>query len=137
MSPLFSFPRDSMGADCPDATVSPQSNPAGKLSPQNTVGQAAQGEALKNAELEQHIRSCELRWRAAYHRFQQTGLDADRQEAVLWLHQQNQAILSRSEAEQARRHAEFERHLDERFAFFNSDAAADIARLPIGRESVA
>jgi hypothetical protein len=53
------------------------------------------GTEQSQQELEAHIASCAALWQAAYARFQQHQLPADREEALLWLHEQNQAILRR------------------------------------------
>lgn len=50
---------------------------------------------LSAEELEQHIADCSTLWQCAYARFQEHGNPADREEAVLWLHTQNEAILMR------------------------------------------
>lgn len=53
------------------------------------------GRELSGAELEQHIDDCRLLWNRAYATFQEGGNPADREEALLWLHRQNEAILMR------------------------------------------
>ena len=66
---------------------------------------------LSGAELEQHIADCSALWQRAYGRFQAHGSPTDRDEAVLWLHRMNEAILMRPAGVQAQRHAAFERRL--------------------------
>jgi hypothetical protein len=50
---------------------------------------------LSGEELERHIADCCTLWERAYARFQAYGNPADRDEAVLWLHRMNLAILMR------------------------------------------
>jgi len=79
-------------------------------------------------ELEQHIRDCEWQWQRAYARFQAHQCPHDRDEALLHLHRMNVAILARSPAVQAARHAAFERAITEQCAYFISDAAASLGQ---------
>lgn len=65
-----------------------------------------------DCELEAHIRDCEWQWQRAYDRFQAHGCPHDRDEALLHLHRMNRAILARSPAVQAERHAAFERAIN-------------------------
>lgn len=76
------------------------------------------GRTYPDAELERHIQDCNDLFLAAYRRFEEHGLPSDRDEAVLWLHRRDAAILARSQEVQARRQAEFERQLDEGVGFF-------------------
>lgn len=69
------------------------------------------GRQLSGAELERHIADCETLWKRAYARFRAHHIPADRDEALLWLHRQNEAILMRSPGVQAQRHADFEQRL--------------------------
>lgn len=79
---------------------------------------------LTDDELELHIAHCGQLFQHAYERFQAYGDPAERDAALLWLHHQNEAMLARSPAVQAARHAEFERRLvDEGLDYFQSDAA--------------
>ncbi len=77
-------------------------------------------------ELEVHIEDSQHLYLMAYERFQMHRNPHDREEAMQHLHRMNTAILARSPAEQARRHAEFERDLTERFAYFDSQAAHQV-----------
>ncbi len=81
-----------------------------------------------DCELEAHIADCEWQWQRAYARFQAHGFPHDRDEALLHLHRMNQAILARSPAVQAERHAAFERTVTEQCAYFISDAAASLGQ---------
>ena len=82
-------------------------------------------------ELEEHIRDCEWQWQRAYARFQAHGCPHDRDEALQHLHRMNQAILARSPAVQAERHAAFERTVTERFAYFISEHAQQLGKRAI------
>lgn len=81
---------------------------------------------MQASELETHIADCERLWRAAYQRFQDHGNPHDRDEALLHLHRQNEAILARSPAVQAARHAAFERTVDEGVGYFTSEHARQL-----------
>lgn len=65
------------------------------------------GRQLSGAELERHIADCCVLWQRAYARFQQHGIPADREEALLWLHEQNRSILARAAAVQEQLHASY------------------------------
>lgn len=80
------------------------------------------------AELEQHLNDCERLWWTAYERFQQHHNPHDRDEALLWLHEQNKAILERSRRLGAARHAAFERRYSERNDYFQSEHALALGR---------
>lgn len=88
---------------------------------------SAVGEPLRRAdlddELEQHIDDSHWLYRTAYERFQLYGNPHDRDEALLHLHRMNKAILARSEAVQAQRHAAFEQRITEGVDFFQSSYA--------------
>lgn len=84
---------------------------------------------LSGKELEVHIRDCETLWRRAYGRFQDLGNPADRDEALLWLHRMNEAILMRSPEVLAARHAAFERQVAEGCGYFIDQGERDRARL--------
>lgn len=75
---------------------------------------------MSDLELEVHIYDCERLWRATYQSFQEFGNPHDRDEALLHLHRMNEAILGRSQAIQAQRHAEFERALDDGVDYFQT-----------------
>jgi hypothetical protein len=81
---------------------------------------------LSDDELEQHIDDLAWSWRVAYDRFQRYSLPADRDEALMLLHLHNRAVMSRSPAVQAARHAQFERDLEERCNYFGTRAAQDV-----------
>lgn len=66
---------------------------------------------LPDQELEIHIEDCAHLWRMAYERFLLYGNPHDRDEALLHLHRMNEALMSRSPAVQAARHAAFERQV--------------------------
>lgn len=83
---------------------------------------------LSDAELEQHIQDTCWLWQRAYARFQAHGNPADRDEAELWLHAQNEAILMRSPAVLAARHAAFERRISEGVDFFQSEQALSMGQ---------
>lgn len=53
------------------------------------------GRALSARELEQHIADCTLLMERAYQRFEQHQNPADRDEAVLWMHRRDAAVLLR------------------------------------------
>lgn len=67
--------------------------------------------SLTDTEREAHIASCAALMLAAHER-------GDIAEARVWMHLQNTAILARSEALQAARHAEFERRVEEGGCYF-------------------
>ncbi len=81
-----------------------------------------------DAELEIHIEDAHWQYRTAYERWEMHRLPHDRDEAVLHLHRLNTALLARSAAVQAQRHAEFEQRITEQVAFFNSGAALAMAQ---------
>lgn len=78
---------------------------------------------ISDAEHEAHIQGLDQRWQAAYSRHQAHGMPADREDALMWLHMRDKAILARSKAVKAARHAEFERRLDEGVCYFSSDVS--------------
>jgi len=77
-------------------------------------------------ELELHIEDAQQQYLWAYERFQDHGNHHDRDEALLHLHRMNQAILARSPAVQAARHAAFERTVDEGVGYFTSEHARQL-----------
>ena len=81
------------------------------------------GMTPEDVELEIHIEDTQQQYLWAYERFQEHGNPHDRDEALLHLHRMNQAILARSPAVQAARHAQFEREMLERDAYFLSEHA--------------
>jgi hypothetical protein len=83
------------------------------------------GSALADDELEIHIEDAHWQYRTAYERFQLHGCPCDRDEALLHLHRMNTAILARSAAIQAARHAAFERRLDEGVDYFQVQGLRD------------
>ena len=78
-----------------------------------------------DTEREIHIEDSAHQWRMAYERFQMYGLPADRDEALQHLHRMNEAIMGRSAAVQAQRHAEFEQRLAEGIDYFATAGARD------------
>jgi hypothetical protein len=96
---------------------------------QHGVGDVLQalGE-LSDEELECHIEDCQHLWMTAYERFQLYGDPNDRDEALLHLHRMNEAILARSPAVQAARHAAFEQRLDDGIDYFQSTHALELGR---------
>jgi hypothetical protein len=84
--------------------------------------------ALSDDELEIHIEDCAHQWMTAYERFQLHGSPHDRDEALLHLHRMNTAILARSPAVQACRHADFEQRLVEQIDYFQSEHALALGR---------
>jgi hypothetical protein len=54
------------------------------------------GRTLGDAEIEQHIADLTLLWQRAYARFQAHASPADREEALLFLHMRDTAILDRA-----------------------------------------
>jgi hypothetical protein len=56
---------------------------------------ATQPEAMTAQELDAHIQSCSDHFMAAYQRFEDFGLAADRDEAYHWLHLRDQAARER------------------------------------------
>lgn len=83
---------------------------------------------LSDDELEFHIEDCQHLYLMAYERFLAYGCPHDRDEALLHLHRMNTAILSRSPAAQAARHAAFEQRLSDGVDFFQSRMALDMGR---------
>lgn len=83
---------------------------------------------LTDAEREAHIEGLDLRWQAAYARHQAYELPADRDEALMWLHMRDKAILERSKAVRAARHAEFEQRITEGVDFFQSAYAQALGK---------
>ena len=51
--------------------------------------------AMSHAEREAHIQSCSDHFLAAYRRFEDFGLPADRDEAYQWLHMRDAAVRER------------------------------------------
>ena len=81
---------------------------------------------IEASELEAHISDSERLMLAAYARFQASGNPADRTEAMEHLQRMSAAILSRSPADQAARHAAFEREIDEGVGYFSSAHARQL-----------
>ena len=86
------------------------------------------GGDLSHAELESHIEDAHWQYRTAYERFQLHGNPCDRDEALQHLHRMNTAILARSAAVQAARHAEFEDRISQGVDFFQSKYALALGR---------
>ena len=126
MNPLSS-PQTIPGAEYPTGHSESPAVGVSPCAPQHKVG-ADRHAHLSLAELEQYIGVCEGLWRAAYERFQQHGNPPDREEAVLWLHAQNEAILERSRRVGAARHAEFEQRYSEGNDYFQSAHALALGR---------
>lgn len=104
-------------------------------SPMDDVGLAlrrvdamARERSVPDDELEIHIEDCEHLYLMAYERFRQYGCPHDRDDALLHLHRMNVAILCRSPAAQAARHAAFEQRLADGIDFFQSRMALDMGR---------
>lgn len=76
-------------------------------------------------EHEVHIFDLDRLWRIAYARFEAFQIPADRDEALMWLHMRDQAVLQRSKAAQMERHAAFVRELDDGVDYFQARGAAD------------
>lgn len=87
---------------------------------------------LTAGELEAHIQTCDELWQAAYAKFQAHGLPHDREEALQHLHRRDAAILARSPAVQAARHAAFEERLSAGLDYFNSHHAQELGK-QVGR----
>jgi hypothetical protein len=84
---------------------------------------------LSDDELEIHIEDCQHLYLMAYERFLAYGCPHDRDDALLHLHRMNVAILSRSPAAQAVRHAAFERRLADGIDYFAARGLADRAAM--------
>lgn len=106
--------------------VSPASAVGGEEAPYRT--EPTQAYPWLDHELELHIEDCHYQYRTAYERFQLWGNPHDRDEALLHLHRMNMAILMRSPAVLAARHAAFERRVSEGVDYFNSECAQALAR---------
>jgi hypothetical protein len=78
-------------------------------------------------ELELHIEDAHYQYRIAYERFELHGNPNDRDEALLHLHRMNAALMARSPAVQAARHAEFEQRISEGVDYFQSAHAHELA----------
>jgi hypothetical protein len=89
-------------------------------------------DAFSLAELEQHINDCEELWWTAYERFRQYGNPHDRDEALRWLHEQNEGLRERSRRVGAARHEAFERRLDEGVDYLQSEHALALGRQHVG-----
>lgn len=79
-------------------------------------------------ERELHIEDAHWLYRTAYERFELYGNPHDRDEALQHLHRMNEAILMRSPAVLAARHAAFEQRISEGVDYFNSEHASALAR---------
>jgi len=103
------------------AMASPRApTPGSTLSPAVQVDTAWTFEA----ELRQHVADCGWHLECAYARFQTHGDPADRDAAVMWLHQQQEAQRA------------LQRHLDDvGVGFFTSDLAQGMGRPGWGRAS--
>lgn len=115
-----------MPAQYPDTSIAASATATCAREPQSEVS-----ELLQNSfedELEFHIEDSQWLYLTAYERFQLYGLPHDRDEALLHLHRMNLAILARSPAVQAARHAEFERLVCEQVSYFTSDHAMELGR---------
>jgi hypothetical protein len=87
---------------------------------------------ISDDELEQHIDDLAWSWRTAYARFEEHGIAADRDEALILLQLHNRAVLSRSPAAQAARWAEIERAVDEQCNYFGMRGREDRASMGRG-----
>jgi hypothetical protein len=103
-------------------------------SPLDAVGAeetARQGKSTQqfslDHELELHIEDAHHQYRIAYERFELHGCPHDRDEALLHLHRMNEAIVARSPAVLAARHAEFEQRISEGVDYFQSAHAHELA----------
>lgn len=115
MHPAFSYPRDSLGTETPDETVPTASTAVCGTAPRSPVGPSLQ--PLTDAELDRHIADLTSLWQRAYSRFQEHGNPHDRDEALRWLHERDQATLAR-----------VRRIEDAGCCYFSSDAAQALGR---------
>jgi DNA-binding GntR family transcriptional regulator len=83
---------------------------------------------LSDAELEQHIDDSHWLYRTAYERFLTNNNPHDRDEALAHLRRMNQALLARSAAVQAARHAAFEQRITEGVDYFQSRHAIELGQ---------
>jgi hypothetical protein len=81
---------------------------------------------MTDAELDAHIRDTGEHLKRAYARFQDSGLPADRDEALQWWQAERDALLLRSERFGSARHAAFEAAVGS--AWFASDEAQAMGR---------
>lgn len=93
-------------------------------------------QGLSDAEQEIHIEDAHWQYRTAYERFEMHGCPCDRDEALQHLHRMNAAILARSPAVQAQRHAELEQRITDGCDFFQSPYALALGQ-PVGRTALA
>lgn len=115
MHPAFATPRDSLGTECPDETVPGTSSDFCRTASRPPVGASLQ--PLSDAELDRHIADLTTLWQQAYARFQEHGNPHDRDEALRWLHERDQATLDR-----------VRRLEDAGCCYFSSDAAQALGR---------
>lgn len=126
----LSFAPQASQAQLPEQTIS--ASAAAPCSPalMSRVGEALKtfSRELSDDELEQHIDDLQWLYLTAYARYEAHHSPHDRDEALYHLHLMNEAILARSPAAQAARHAEFERRISEGVDYFQSDHALELGR---------
>ena len=127
MHPAFAHPRDSLGTQCPDETVPAASSAVCGLTSCTAVGAALQPDCSDD-EREAFILHCGEQLQAAYRRFEEHNLPADRDAAIQWLHLQDQARIGRSQAMQQAMEQGIQRRIDEGVGYFSSDAALALGR---------
>lgn len=77
------------------------------------ISDIAAERTVTDDEIRQHALDCAWLMERAHDRFTQHGNPADRDEAVLWMHRQHEALRSLSPAWKAAREAEINRRISE------------------------
>lgn len=87
------------GPHVPSTIAAQPHQASGAQPPEPDVGEILRrmdaGRVLSAEELEQHIADCSTLWQRAYASFREHHSPTEREEALFWLHQMNQAILTR------------------------------------------
>lgn len=90
---------------------------------------------VSDQDLRQHAADCSALMEQAYARFEEHGIPADREEAVLWMHHRDHALRSFSPQWVAQRQAEIQQAIAQGVGFFVTEGESDsTARAARGAE---
>lgn len=85
---------------------------------------------VSDQDLRQHAADCSALMEQAYARFEEHGIPADREEAVLWMFRRDEAHRSLSPAWRAAREAQIQQAIAQGVGFFVTEGDQDHAGLP-------
>jgi hypothetical protein len=104
MNAAFSYPRDSLGAECPSSSVDEDARQTCGTALTNAVGDSLAriaADALDDTAFERHIADLTNRWMAHYASFQETGDLAARDKALALLRCRDRMLLERARIKRA------------------------------------